>query len=81
MTKAGRGAYQHNIRFPDDLPEKLKEAAAANGRSMNSEIIVRLEASFTETSVLAPVIADLLEEHIQREVSARLKAVAAKLSA
>jgi hypothetical protein len=31
------------IRLPDGLRDKIKEAAAANGRSMNSEIIARLD--------------------------------------
>jgi hypothetical protein len=34
------------VRFPEGLRDRIKEAADANGRSMNSEIISRLEASF-----------------------------------
>jgi hypothetical protein len=79
MTMAGRGTYQHNIRFPDGLPEKLKAAAEANGRSMNSEIITRLEASFEVSINLAPAFAQLLESHINTEVNARLRAIAAKI--
>lgn len=41
----GRGADQYTVRFPEGLRDKLKEAAAANGRSMNSEIIERLSLS------------------------------------
>lgn len=34
------------VRFPDGMRDRIKEAAAANNRSMNAEIIARLEASF-----------------------------------
>ncbi|MDY8108286.1 Arc family DNA-binding protein [Fulvimarina sp. 2208YS6-2-32] len=36
-------------RFPNTLRDRLKEAAASNHRSMNSEIVARLLASFGET--------------------------------
>lgn len=34
------------LRFPDGMRDRLKAAAADNNRSMNAEIIARLEASF-----------------------------------
>lgn len=34
---------QYIVRFPDGMRDELKEAAKANGRSMNAEIIARLE--------------------------------------
>lgn len=36
------------LRMPDGLRERLKVEAAKNGRSMNSEIIARIEMSFGE---------------------------------
>lgn len=38
------------VRFPDGMRDRIAEAAKANNRSMNSEIIARLEASF-ESSI------------------------------
>jgi len=35
------------LRLPRDLHSRIQEEAAASGRSMNSEIIRRLEASFS----------------------------------
>jgi len=35
------------LRFPDGMRERIKDAAAENNRSMNAEIVARLEASFT----------------------------------
>ncbi len=42
----GRHAEQFNLRLPDGMRERLKEAAGANKRSMNAEIISRLQDSF-----------------------------------
>ena len=33
------------VRLPPDLKEELKEAAAANERSLNAEIVFRLRAA------------------------------------
>jgi plasmid stability protein len=35
------------VRFPAGMMDRLKTAAAENHRSMNAEIIARLEASFS----------------------------------
>jgi hypothetical protein len=37
---------QYMVRFPDDMRDRLKKAAKDNTRSLNSEIIARLERSF-----------------------------------
>lgn len=39
----GRGSDQFSLRFPDGMRDELKEAAKANGRSMNAEIIAKLQ--------------------------------------
>jgi len=68
-----------NIRVPDGLRERLKEAGALSGRSMNSEIVARLEQSFDAPRTLDPAIARVLEDHINREVAERLVAIARKI--
>lgn len=45
-AKAGRNDDQYMVRFPPGMRDQIKEAAMTNGRSMNSEIISRLEFSF-----------------------------------
>lgn len=45
MAKIGRGSEQAMIRLPDGMRDELKIAAAANGRSMNAEIVERLTHS------------------------------------
>lgn len=37
---------QYIVRFPDGMRDRLKETAARNNRSLNAEIISRLEDSF-----------------------------------
>jgi plasmid stability protein len=36
------------VRLPDDMRERLKVAAKESNRTMNAEIVARLEASFRE---------------------------------
>ncbi|KFB10486.1 Arc family DNA-binding protein [Nitratireductor basaltis] len=43
MAKVSRGSEQAMIRLPDGLRDQLKAAAEQNGRSMNAEIIWRIE--------------------------------------
>lgn len=44
--RVGRGSDQVKLRLPDGMRGELKDAAKVNGRSLNAEIIARLE-SFT----------------------------------
>lgn len=43
MARATRGSDQFQLRLPDGMREQIKQSADANGRSMNAEIIYRLE--------------------------------------
>jgi len=47
--KPGRGSDQFPLRLPDGMRERIKVAAEANGRSMNAEIIARIEATLQVT--------------------------------
>lgn len=40
---------QYIVRFPDGMRDRIRDEAAKNNRSMNAEIIARLEASFTDS--------------------------------
>lgn len=44
---------QLKIRLPLELKEKITESAAEYGRSINSEVVARLEESFNETNLVA----------------------------
>lgn len=41
------------VRLPQSLKDQIEEAAAKNNRSMNGEILARLEASFAENAEVA----------------------------
>lgn len=51
--KTGRESDKIMLRVPDGMRDRLKDEAAANNRSMNSEIVARLEASFSESDISA----------------------------
>jgi len=42
--RVGRGSDQVKLRLPDGMRGELKDAAKANRRSLNAEIIARLES-------------------------------------
>lgn len=39
--------FRSQFRLPSELYDRLKESAEREGRSLNAEIVARLEASFT----------------------------------
>lgn len=68
------------VRFPDGMRDRLKDAAASNKRSMNAEIVARLEASFEAGSAsLNGEIAALIQKHVDAEVQRRLREIAAQI--
>ena len=40
---------QYNLRWPDELKEKIAQSAKEHNRSMNADIVARLEKSFEKT--------------------------------
>lgn len=54
---------QYLVRFPEGLRNRLKDAAKTNNRSMNAEIIARLEDSFDQSDMSARL--DALEKGIE----------------
>lgn len=46
-TPAGRGSDQFPLRFPDGMRDEIRLAADKNGRSINAEIIHRLELTLS----------------------------------
>lgn len=49
----GRESDQFNLRFPDGMRDRLKEEAAMNGRSLNAEIIARLQSTLEKRQITA----------------------------
>jgi hypothetical protein len=63
IRSTGRGSDQFLIRFPEGMRDRIAKLAAANGRSMNAELIVRLEQSLSvsgELKELGEAFAELM---------------------
>lgn len=52
MALTGRESDKFMLRLPEGLRTALKAAAAKNGRSMNAEMVARLEDSFSGEQAL-----------------------------
>lgn len=55
------------LRFPDGMRDKIAAAAKENNRSMNAEIIARLEGSFVESASPDRFLA-MFEEYKQKSL-------------
>jgi hypothetical protein len=63
--KLSQESYVHSaLRMPESLRNSLKDAALKNGRSMNAEILARLQTSPTDE-----ILAEIAEmKHMLRKV-------------
>jgi len=52
-SATGRDSEKYILRFPDGMRARLHEAARANSRTLNAEIVARLQASFFESQLHA----------------------------
>lgn len=72
---------RHNLRLPIELKKKLSHAAIDSGRSMNAEILARLEASFApettrEIETLLRSFATLAEDERSKALALLVEALA-----
>lgn len=67
------------LRLPDGMRERIRAAAEENNRSMNAEILARLEETFDGSEELWDEVNRIAEavEAIQRDVSEMAPRVAA----
>lgn len=72
-----RTAEQFVVRFPGGMRDRIAESAKASGRSMNAEIVARLEQSFEfvdgAISQLGTLQKDVFELHSEIEHVKRLR--------
>lgn len=65
-----RTAEQFVLRLPEGMRGRIAEVAKASGRSMNAEIVARLEASFAEDvsvedrATLRKLVAEEIENYL-----------------
>lgn len=67
------------VRMPSDLKQKIENSAKKSGRSMNAEIVHRLEQSFKDKKILQ--FEDSIATNIERglELEKRVEAMNKKL--
>lgn len=67
-NSGGNLTVQYNLRWSEEMRDKIAAAAKANTRSMNQEIVARLEDSFKESEdpktleSLAKIVKETTEE-------------------
>lgn len=55
------------VRLPDGMRDYLKDEAAKNNRSMNAEIVARLEQTIKpQTEALPPITAEIFDQLFSR---------------
>ncbi len=69
----GRESDKFNLRLPDGMRDRIAEAAKASGRSMNSEIVYRLEQTFFASDNVDEVYADPSVESIVEVIIEKMK--------
>ena len=62
---------QYQLRLPEQLRERIKESAELHNRSMNQDIVARLEQSFNQ----APT-QDERMQHLEKELAETKKIIA-----
>lgn len=69
-------ADRYIVRFPPGMRERIKQDAEKNNRSMNAEIIARLESSFQPTP--QKLVIDEIADNVLKRISAAPKSISAK---
>lgn len=65
--------HRSQYRLPHELADKLRQAAAASGRSLNAELVARLDASFADQETF---LLRVVEEGCRRALQAQAKSPA-----
>ncbi len=63
MAKTSRESVQQMLRLTDELRDRLRRKAEENGRSLNAEIVHRLEESFEQAGSAERISKLELEKH------------------
>ncbi|NSY12471.1 Arc family DNA-binding protein [Agrobacterium vitis] len=63
-NKPGRGSDQFPLRLPDGMRDRIKQESENSGRSMNAEIVARLERSLQ--SPFRDITGETLESAVWR---------------
>lgn len=56
---------QYKLRWSEELREKVAQSAKEHNRSMNADIVLRLEQSFINDSLLPKILDDQMENSLE----------------
>lgn len=65
-SSTGRSSDKFMLRFPDGMRDRIAEAAKSNNRSMNAEIVARLEGSFTPSEEAVAEVRRMIEAALEQ---------------
>lgn len=74
---------QYQLRLPQELRDKIKESAGEHNRSMNADIVARLEQSFEAVAALTDlerVDYEELKQELTQELKRDMKLITKELS-
>lgn len=75
---------QYQLRLPEELRDKIKKSSGEHNRSMNADIVARLEQSFKTSTVLKDIEkADYeeLKRDLTQDLNKDMKFITEELSA
>jgi plasmid stability protein len=61
------------VRLPEGMRQKIMEAAATSNRSMNAEIVARLQYSFATEAQAGPPDMDKFVDELAEKLAKKLK--------
>lgn len=70
MSNSGHLTIQYNLRISSELKDKISKSAKELNRSMNSDIVARLEESFEQKSFES--LESVPTEDLMKELAKRL---------
>ena len=75
MTTSRDTGTQHKLRMPPELKEKLFSSAKEMSRSLNAEMVARLEQSFDEPMAFDPTNAEMVTKLVAQSMQGLLVAL------
>jgi hypothetical protein len=66
---------QYNLRWPEELRQKVAQSAKEHNRSMNADIVARLEQSFDEPMAFDPADAEMVTKLVAHSMQGLLVAL------
>ena len=66
---------QYKLRWSEDLRQKITQSAKEHNRSMNADIVARLEQSFDEPMAFDPINAEMVTKLVAQSMQGLLVAL------